>query len=27
MIEEFERWEAGEPLRYRITPEVLKTLG
>jgi len=27
MIEEFERWEAGEPLRYRITPEVLKTMG
>lgn len=27
MIEEFERWEAGGQLRYRITPEVLKTMG
>ena len=27
MIEQFERWEAGGSLRYRITPEVFKTMG
>ena len=27
MIEEFQAWESGEPLRYRITKEVLLTMG
>ena len=27
MIEEFQSWEAGKPLRYRITKEVLATMG
>ena len=27
MIEEFQAWESGEPLRYRITKEVLSTMG
>ena len=27
MIEEFQAWEAGKPLRYRITKEVLETMG
>jgi phosphoglycerate dehydrogenase-like enzyme len=27
MIEEFQAWEAGRPLRYRITKEVLATMG
>ena len=26
-IDEFERWQAGEPLRYRVTREVLATMG
>ena len=26
-IEEFERWAAGEPLRYRVTSEVFATMG
>ena len=26
MIEEFERWEAGEPLRYQVTLEMLETM-
>ena len=27
MIEEFQAWETGKPLRYRITKEVLSTMG
>ena len=27
MIEEFQAWEPGKPLRYRITKEVLETMG
>ena len=27
MIEEFQAWESGKPLRYRITREVLETMG
>ena len=27
MIEELQAWESGEPLRYRITKEVLSTMG
>ncbi|MCH8832243.1 MAG: hydroxyacid dehydrogenase [Chloroflexi bacterium] len=27
MIEEFQAWESGKPLRYRITKEVLSTMG
>ena len=27
MIEEFQAWESGKPLRYRITKEVLATMG
>ncbi len=26
-LEEFERWQAGQPLRYRVTREVLATMG
>ena len=26
-IEEFERWQAGQPLRYQVTREVLATMG
>jgi hypothetical protein len=26
-IEEFERWQAGQPLRYRVTREVFATMG
>jgi phosphoglycerate dehydrogenase-like enzyme len=26
-IAEFERWQAGEPLRYQVTREVLATMG
>jgi len=25
-IEEFERWQAGEPMRYRVTLEMLETM-
>ena len=27
VIEEFQAWEAGKPLKYRVTREVLKTMG
>mgnify|MGYP004170392545 CR=1 FL=1 len=27
MIEEFKAWESGKTLRYRITKEVLETMG
>jgi hypothetical protein len=27
MIEEFEAWDAGKPLRYQVTREVLETMG
>ncbi len=27
VIEEFERWQAGQPLRYQVTREVLATMG
>jgi hypothetical protein len=27
VIEEFERWNAGKPLEYQVTPEVLATMG
>jgi phosphoglycerate dehydrogenase-like enzyme len=27
VIEEFEAWQAGKPLRYRVTKEVFKTMG
>jgi hypothetical protein len=27
VIDEFEAWERGEPLRYQVTREVLATMG
>ena len=27
VIDEFEAWQAGRPLRYRVTPEILETMG
>ena len=27
VIEEFQAWESGTPLRYRVTSEVLSTMG
>jgi phosphoglycerate dehydrogenase-like enzyme len=26
-IEEFESWQAGRPLRYQVTREILQTMG
>ena len=26
-IEEFQAWDAGQPLRYQVTPEIFKTMG
>ena len=26
-IAEFERWQAGQPLRYQVTPEIFRTMG
>jgi hypothetical protein len=26
-IDEFEAWRAGKPLRYRVTPEIFRTMG